>query len=104
MARVLIVDDSPTEMYKLTEMLEKHGHTVLRLGQVILGALALAPDLVGFLILGGDDDHRDVAGLGLPKGRIVGSDQFLTKPFSKEELLSAIKAYVPGFAAVEQAH
>ncbi|MBT2371850.1 twitching motility response regulator PilG [Pseudomonas fluorescens] len=38
------------------------------------------------------------------KGRIVGSDQFLTKPFSKEELLSAIKAYVPGFVAVEQAH
>ena len=38
------------------------------------------------------------------KGRIVGVDQFLTKPFSKEELLSAIKAHVPGFAAVEQAH
>ena len=38
------------------------------------------------------------------KGRIVGSDQFLTKPFSKEELLGAIKAYVPGFAVVEQAH
>ena len=34
------------------------------------------------------------------KGRIVGSDQFLTKPFSKEELLSAIQAHVPGFAAV----
>ena len=30
------------------------------------------------------------------KGRIVGVDQFLTKPFSKEELLGAIKAYVPG--------
>ena len=26
MARILIVDDSPTEMYKLTGMLEKHGH------------------------------------------------------------------------------
>ena len=38
------------------------------------------------------------------KGRIVGSDQFLTKPFSKEELLAAIKAHVPGFAAAEQAH
>ena len=38
------------------------------------------------------------------KGRIVGVDQFLTKPFSKEELLGAIKAYVPAFAAVEQAH
>jgi twitching motility two-component system response regulator PilG len=36
------------------------------------------------------------------KGRIVGSDQFLTKPFSKEELLSAIKAHVPEFVAVEQ--
>src|SRR5690606_26926280 len=34
------------------------------------------------------------------KGRIVGSDQFLTKPFSKEELLNAIQAHVPGFAAV----
>ena len=30
MARILIVDDSPTEMYKLTGMLEKHGYVVLR--------------------------------------------------------------------------
>ncbi|SDT09724.1 twitching motility two-component system response regulator PilG [Halopseudomonas litoralis] len=29
------------------------------------------------------------------KGRIVGSDQYLTKPFSKEELLGAIQAHVP---------
>jgi len=36
------------------------------------------------------------------KGRIVGSDQYLTKPFSKEELLGAIKAHVPDFAPVEQ--
>jgi len=36
------------------------------------------------------------------RGRSAGSDQFLTKPFSREELLSAIKAHVPGFAAVEQ--
>jgi len=28
------------------------------------------------------------------KGRIVGSDQYLTKPFSKEELLGAIKEHV----------
>ena len=33
------------------------------------------------------------------KGRIVGSDQFLTKPFSRDELLSAIKAHVPAFLA-----
>lgn len=29
MAKVLIVDDSPTETYKLTSMLEKHGHSVV---------------------------------------------------------------------------
>lgn len=29
MARVLIIDDSPTETYKLTNMLEKNGHVVL---------------------------------------------------------------------------
>jgi len=28
------------------------------------------------------------------KGRIVGSDQYLTKPFSKQELLDAIKQHV----------
>ena len=37
------------------------------------------------------------------KGRIVGSDQYLTKPFSKNELLGAIKAHVPEFVPVEQA-
>ncbi len=30
MARVLIVDDSPTETYKLSAMLEKHGYEVLK--------------------------------------------------------------------------
>jgi twitching motility two-component system response regulator PilG len=28
------------------------------------------------------------------KGRIVGSDEYLTKPFSKEELLGAIREHV----------
>ncbi len=28
------------------------------------------------------------------KGRIVGSDQYLTKPFTREELLDAIRTYV----------
>ena len=37
------------------------------------------------------------------KGRIVGSDQVLTKPFSRDELLSAIKAHVPGFNVVQNA-
>ena len=29
MANILIVDDSPTELYQLKAMLEKHGHSVL---------------------------------------------------------------------------
>ncbi|MCB1737805.1 MAG: response regulator, partial [Gammaproteobacteria bacterium] len=32
------------------------------------------------------------------RGRIVGSDQYLTKPFTKEELLSAIKQHVASAA------
>ena len=30
------------------------------------------------------------------KGRIVGSEQYLTKPFTREELLGAIQAHVQG--------
>ena len=49
MARILIVDDSPTEMFKLTGMLEKHGHQVLQAANGADG-VALArkekPDLV----------------------------------------------------------
>ena len=37
------------------------------------------------------------------KGRSVGSDQFLTKPFSRDELLSAIKAHVPAFTITQSA-
>ncbi len=49
MARVLIIDDSPTETYKLTSMLEKSGHVVLTADNGEAG-IALAqkelPDLV----------------------------------------------------------
>lgn len=49
MARVLIIDDSPTETYKLTSMLEKSGHTVITAENGEAGvamALKERPDLV----------------------------------------------------------
>jgi twitching motility two-component system response regulator PilG len=30
------------------------------------------------------------------RGRIVGSEQYLTKPFTRDELLTAIRTHVPG--------
>lgn len=49
MAKVLIVDDSPTETYKLTGMLEKQGHSVITAGNGedgVTTAKAEMPDLV----------------------------------------------------------
>jgi twitching motility two-component system response regulator PilH len=49
MARVLIIDDSPTETYKLTNMLEKNGHVVMTAENGEAGvamALKERPDLV----------------------------------------------------------
>ena len=49
MARVLIIDDSPTETYKLTTMLEKSGHVVLTAENGEAGvamAVKERPDLV----------------------------------------------------------
>lgn len=49
MAKVLIVDDSPTETYKLTGMLEKNGHSVITAGngeEGVATAKAQRPDLV----------------------------------------------------------
>lgn len=49
MAKVLIVDDSPTETYKLSGMLEKNGHTVITAEdgeQGVATAKAEVPDLV----------------------------------------------------------
>ena len=35
--RVLIVDDSPTEMFKLKSILEKHGHEVIQASNGVEG-------------------------------------------------------------------
>ena len=120
MARILIVDDSPTEMYKLTGMLEKHGHQVLQAGNGADG-VALArqekPDLVLMDIvmpgLNGFQATRqltkDPETQGIPVIVVTTNDQetdmlwasrqgakgYLTKPVDEDALTDKIKELLP---------
>ncbi len=115
MAKVLIVDDSPTETHKLTSMLEKHGHTVTcaangeegvekarrELPDVVLMDVVM-PGLNGFqatrqlsrtpetasipvIIVTTKDQETDRVW-----GMRQGAKQYLTKPVSEAELIKAI--------------
>src|SRR5690606_25175493 len=115
MARVLIIDDSPTETYKLTSMLEKNGHVVLTADNGEAG-IALAqkekPDLVlmdivmpglnGFqatrqlsklpetahipvIIVTTKDQQTDRVG-----GMRQGAKAYLTKPIQPDVLMAAM--------------
>ena len=115
MAKVLIVDDSPTETYKLTSMLERHGHSVLSAGNGSEGvekAKAELPDIVlmdvvmpglnGFqatrqlsrasetstipvIIVTTKDQETDRVW-----GMRQGAKAYLTKPIEEKELLATI--------------
>ncbi|MGH8383690.1 twitching motility response regulator PilH [Pseudomonas sp.] len=121
MARVLIVDDSPTEMYKLTGMLEKHGHQVLKAENGADG-VALArqeqPDAVlmdivmpgvnGFqatrqlsktpetahipvIIVTTKDQETDKVW-----GKRQGASDYLTKPVDEETLIKVLNGVLKG--------
>ena len=120
MARILIVDDSPTEMYKLTGMLEKHGHEVLKAENGADGvALArqekpdavlmdiVMPGLNGFqatrqltkdpetghipvIIITTKDQETDKVW-----GMRQGAKAYVTKPISDDELRDAIAKLLP---------
>lgn len=115
MARVLIVDDSPTEVYKLATMLEKNGHQVLKADNGADGvALAkkelpdailmdiVMPGLNGFqatrqltkepttahipvIIVTTKDQETDKVW-----GRRQGARGYLTKPVEEAVLMSAL--------------
>ncbi|MFZ2289266.1 MAG: twitching motility response regulator PilH [Halopseudomonas yangmingensis] len=116
MARILVVDDSPTELYKLTGMLEKHGHQVLKAENGADGvALARAekpdavlmdivmPGLNGFqatrqltkdpetaqipvIIVTTKDQETDRVW-----GKRQGARDYLTKPVDEAVLISTLK-------------
>ena len=121
MARILIVDDSPTEMYKLTEMLEKHGHEVLKAENGADG-VALArqekPDLVMMDIvmpgLNGFQATRqltkDAETTHIPVIIVTTKDQetdkvwgtrqgardYITKPLDEEMLIKTVNSVLGG--------
>ncbi|CAM3663898.1 Protein PilH [Pseudomonas reidholzensis] len=116
MARILIVDDSPTELYKLTALLEKHGHQVLKAENGADGvALArqekpdavlmdiVMPNLNGFQAtrqLSKDPDTNHIPVLVITAkdqetDRIWATRQgargFLTKPVEEDALIAKLK-------------
>ncbi|SDU28798.1 twitching motility response regulator PilH [Halopseudomonas salegens] len=121
MARILVVDDSPTELYKLTGMLEKHGHEVLKAENGADGvALArqekpdavlmdiVMPGLNGFqatrqltkdpetaaipvIIVTTKDQETDKVW-----GKRQGAKDYLTKPVEEDTLIRTLKAVLGG--------
>ena len=118
--KVLVIDDSKTIRRSAENLLTKEGYDVITAtdGFDALAKIAdsrpeiifvdiMMPRLDGYqtcaliknnsefkatpvVMLSSKDGLFDKA-----KGRIVGSDQYLTKPFSKDELLNTIRQYVP---------
>ncbi len=120
MARILIVDDSPTETYRFREILEKHGHQVIEASNGADGvatARAEMPDLVlmdvvmpglnGFqatrqLCKGEDTQHIPIIIVTTKDqetdrvwGKRQGAKDYLTKPVDEAVLLQTIAQYLP---------
>ncbi len=117
MARVLIVDDSPTETYKISQMLSKHGYEVLTAETGEKGielARAEMPDVVlmdivmpgmnGFQAtrqLTSDDRTGKIPVIIVTTkdqetdrlwGERQGARGYLTKPVTDDTLVNAIKS------------
>mgnify|MGYP000949205726 CR=1 FL=1 len=116
MARILIVDDSPTETYRFKEILERHGHAVLEATNGADGvavARAELPDLVlmdvvmpginGFQAtrqLAKGDDTKNIPVIIVTTkdqetdrvwGKRQGAWAYLTKPVDEKVLMDTIK-------------
>lgn len=115
MAKVLIVDDSPTETYKLTGMLEKNGHTVISAvngEEGVATAKAEKPDLVLMdIVMPGLNGFQATRQLSKSQetshipviivttkdqetdrvwGMRQGAKAYLTKPIDEKELMATI--------------
>jgi len=118
--KVMVIDDSKTIRRTAESLLKREGYDVVTAtdGYEALAKIAdhqpqiifvdiMMPRLDGYqtcaliknhqmfrttpvIMLSSKDGLFDKA-----RGRIVGSEQYLTKPFTREELLSAIRTHVP---------
>ena len=95
--KVLIVDDSGTIRKTAEAILKREGYTVSTAEDgfsALSKVMSFKPDVI-FLdimmprLLSSKDSIFDKA-----RGRIAGSEYFMTKPFSRDELLNAIRTHV----------
>jgi twitching motility two-component system response regulator PilG len=118
--KVMVVDDSKTIRRTAETLLKKEGFEVVTAtdGFDALAKIAdtrpaiifvdiMMPRLDGYqtcALIKNNSEFRSTPVVMLSskdglfdkaKGRIVGSDQYLTKPFSRDELLGAIRSFVP---------
>ena len=119
MARILIVDDSPTEMFRFREILSKHGYEVLEATNGADGvtlAQAELPDLVLMDVVmpgvNGFQATRQIARGAVTKHIPIvivstkdqdtdrvwckrqGACDYLTKPIDETQLINVIKQYL----------
>ena len=117
--KIMVVDDSPTERAFMENLLKKRGYevTVVESGDVaverakndqpdLIFVDIMMPRLDGYqtcALIKKSSKHRETPVIMLSskdslfdraRGRMVGSDEYLTKPFTKESLLKAVEAHL----------
>ena len=116
---ILVVDDSPTDRKQLSDMLTKSGYKVATAEsaeEALAKVKQINPDLVLMdVVMPGqngyqatrqltkDDSTKHIPVIMLSskdgvfdraRGRLAGSDQYLTKPFTREGLIEVVNQYV----------
>ncbi len=117
--KVMVIDDSKTIRRTAETLLKKEGCEVITvdngyeaLSQIsdlepnIIFVDIMMPRLDGYktcALIKMNSEHKNTPVIMLSskdglfdkaKGRVVGAEEYLTKPFTKEELIEAIEAYV----------
>ncbi|MEK6805886.1 MAG: response regulator [Pseudomonadota bacterium] len=117
----MVIDDSQTIRKTAESILAKEGYTVVTAsdGYEALGKIVdqqpnlifidiMMPRLDGYQVcalIKGNAKFRETPAIMLSskdgvfdraRGRIVGSDEYLTKPFTKEELIGTVRKHLGG--------